>query len=98
VPGAPPEPDFIPVAGSGKSLPPSPVDEAARSQAEQQFKAFMSSHDQSVRFQVDQQTGITIVHVYNTVTGEVIRQIPTEEVVRIAQYLDTHAARIDVTA
>jgi flagellar protein FlaG len=38
-------------------------------------------------FTVDNQTGITIVKVINRATGELVRQIPTEEVVRVAQLL-----------
>jgi flagellar protein FlaG len=56
--------------------------------AQQQLDAFLRAHDQSLQFQVDKQTGMTIVHVYNDATGEIVRQIPTEEVVRIAQYFD----------
>jgi flagellar protein FlaG len=41
----------------------------------------------SFSFTVDNQTGITIVRVINKATGELVRQIPTEEVVRVAQLL-----------
>jgi hypothetical protein len=43
--------------------------------------------DNSFAFQFDKQTGMTIVKVYNKATGELVRQIPTEEIVRIAQIL-----------
>jgi flagellar protein FlaG len=54
----------------------------------------------SFAFQVDRQTGMTIVKVFNKVTGELVRQIPTEEVVRIAQILrqEEHQPVLDVMA
>ena len=52
----------------------------------------------SFRFAIDHQTGITIVRVINRATGELVRQIPTEEVVHIAQLLqqDEHQPVLDV--
>ena len=52
----------------------------------------------SFRFAVDRQTGIMIVRVINRATGELVRQIPTEEVVHIAQLLqqDEHLPVLDV--
>ncbi len=52
----------------------------------------------SFSFAVDNQTGITIVKIINKATGELVRQIPTEEVVHIAQLLqqDEHRPVLDV--
>ena len=49
-------------------------------------------------FNFDRQTGMTIVRVINKATGELVRQIPTEEVVRIAQLLrqEEHPPVLDV--
>jgi flagellar protein FlaG len=54
----------------------------------------------SFNFAFDKQTGMTIVKVYNKATGELVRQIPTEEVVRIAQLLsqEEHKPVLDITA
>jgi flagellar protein FlaG len=52
-------------------------------------------------FSFDKQIGMTIVKVYNNATGELVRQIPTEEVVRIAQLMrqeEAHPQVLDVTA
>jgi flagellar protein FlaG len=51
-------------------------------------------------FNFDRQTGMTIVRVINKATGELVRQIPTEEVVRIAQLLrqEEHPLVLDVRA
>ena len=43
---------------------------------------------QSLHFSVDKGTGRTIVKVMDTTTQEVIRQIPTEEVITISHALD----------
>jgi uncharacterized FlaG/YvyC family protein len=52
-----------------------------------QVDAFLRQHQNSVRFQVDPQSGMTIVNIYNEASGEIVQQIPNEVVVRIAQYL-----------
>ena len=54
----------------------------------------------SFAFSVDHQTGMTIVRVINKATGELIRQIPSEEVVHIAQLLsqDEQHKLLDVRA
>jgi flagellar protein FlaG len=52
----------------------------------------------SFSFMVDGQTGMTIVKVINRSTGELVRQIPSEEIVHIAQLLqqDEHQPVLDV--
>ena len=54
----------------------------------------------SFNFVVDSQTGMTIVKVINRSTGELVRQIPSEEIVHIAQLLkqDEHKPVLDVRA
>jgi uncharacterized FlaG/YvyC family protein len=77
-----------------KSAPMVPVDS--------QIDAYLKAHNQSVRFQVDAKTGMTIVNIYNEATGEVIQQIPNEVVVRIAQLLTSkctaNSPAVDVRA
>jgi flagellar protein FlaG len=45
-----------------------------------------ASHD--LRFSLDESTGKMIVRVVDTDTGEVIRQIPSEELLAISRSLD----------
>ena len=70
--------------------------------APSQVDAYLQAHNQSVRFQVDQATGLTIVHVVDASTGEVVRQIPSEVIVRVAQFLQSqcssNCSTVDVTA
>ncbi|MFN7087318.1 MAG: flagellar protein FlaG [Burkholderiales bacterium] len=42
----------------------------------------------SVQFTVDKETGKTVVRVIDTATHELIRQIPSEEMLQIARSLD----------
>jgi flagellar protein FlaG len=90
-----PVPD--PVAAKAAAAAQSRMADASAA-AQQQLDAYLRAHDQSLSFQVDKQTGMTIVHVYNDATGEIVRQIPTEEVVRIAQYFDEQHPIVDAKA
>lgn len=40
--------------------------------------------DRTFRFHVDEESGRIVVRVFNSVTGELIGQIPPEEVLRVA--------------
>jgi flagellar protein FlaG len=71
---------------------------ADRQRLQKHFDAFIAQHDQEAHFVYDKSTGLTIVQIVNRTSGELVRQIPTEEVVRIAQYLDARNAFLDVKA
>ena len=76
-----------PVAEQGKTLPP----EAEKvSQEELELAVVdLNNHMQDVQrdllFSVDESGGRTVVQVLNSTTAEVIRQMPTEEALRISQ-------------
>ena len=84
-------------AGSGNSSPQPAVNHDVLARAAQHVADSLGSGN-SFSFTVDNQTGITIVKVINKATGELVRQIPTEEVVRVAQLLqqDEHQKVLDV--
>lgn len=44
---------------------------------------------QSLQFSVDSETGVSVIKVTQTGTGEVVRQIPNEEALHIMQKLET---------
>jgi flagellar protein FlaG len=96
----------LPLPGTGQGTAPPPKSREPdpahqqNARAMRQLEEYLQAHDQSVRFQVDQQTGLTVVHVYNKASGEVVRQIPTEVIVRIARFLQQHraASTVDVMA
>jgi flagellar protein FlaG len=64
-----------------------------------QIDSFLRSINKSLQFHVDQATGEMIVTIRDDETGEVIRQVPGEDAVRIAQRIeDTLSAMLDEKA
>lgn len=53
--------------------------------AAEQIQSFVNSMGRNLSFSVDSTTGYHIVRVTNPETGDVVRQLPTEELIRIAQ-------------
>lgn len=90
---------------SGKPLPPSgnnpppPPEPADVQRAVEQIQTYLSNSQRSLQFRVDESLGRPVMVVTNPETGEVIRQIPGEEVQKMAaavaqgstQLLDTLA-------
>jgi flagellar protein FlaG len=62
--------------------------------AAQQMQSFVSSMGRNLNFSIDGSTGYHVVRVTNPSTGEVIRQMPSEEVLRLAHSFDQIAALI----
>ena len=58
---------------------------AAVRAAAQQIDSYLKSVGREVEFHVDEDTGITVVTVRATASGDVIRQIPNDEVLEIAK-------------
>jgi flagellar protein FlaG len=79
-------------------VPVEPSPEAVE-QAARQLETFMQSMNRYLEFRVDQDSGRTVVTVKDKTTGETIRQIPSEEVMRLAHNLGgtTQAALVDET-
>ena len=53
-----------------------------------QIESYLKANGRNLQFSVDQETGRTVVTVRDSSTGEIIRQIPDAEALRIAQSLD----------
>jgi len=53
-----------------------------------QIDSFLRSINKSVQFRVDQATGEMVVTIRDDETGEVIRQVPGEDALRIAQRIE----------
>jgi flagellar protein FlaG len=64
----------------------------------QQIEAYLRSNNRSLEFRVDADTGRTIVSVRDSETGELIRQIPGDEVLRIAQAMKELTSLVNETA
>lgn len=80
------------VAADGSRLPsPSMQDQANEAakveQAVSQVNEFVQNLSRDLQFTVDEDSGRTVIKVLDTETKEVIRQIPPEELLRIANHL-----------
>jgi len=53
-----------------------------------QIDSFLRSINKSLQFRVDQATGEMVVTIRDEETGEVIRQVPGEDALRIAQRIE----------
>ena len=62
--------------------------------AAQQMQSFVSSMGRNLDFSIDGSTGYHVVRVTNPSTGDVIRQMPSEEVLRLAHSFDQISALI----
>ena len=45
-------------------------------------------HDRGIRFSVDEETGKVVVRIVDSSTNEVVKQIPSEEILRMARNID----------
>ncbi|GAA5181597.1 hypothetical protein GCM10025771_28880 [Niveibacterium umoris] len=63
-------------------------DRQAVERALQEVKKAVDPMARNLQFSIDEDTGRTVVRVVDTATKEVIRQIPSEEVLAIAKALD----------
>jgi flagellar protein FlaG len=72
-------------------IKPSNVSQAAQPSQEvvaktaQQLESFVQSMGRDLSFSVDSTTGYHVVRVTNPQTGEVVRQLPSEELLKIAE-------------
>lgn len=67
--------------------------------AAKQLEAHLQGMNRYLEFRVDEDSGRTVVTVKDKTTGETIRQIPSEEIMRLAQNLGgkAHTGLIDQT-
>lgn len=88
--GPTPQPQAQAAPASAPASPPAPTpdltEEVMRAVA-QQIESYLRANGRDLQFSVDQESGRTVVTVRDSSTGEVIRQIPDAEALRIAQSL-----------
>ena len=86
----------IQVAGSAKAAADFPEERSAEQSAKNReiARAVKALNDgggvgvgSEVRFAIDQNSGDTLIRIVDRVTDEVIRQIPSESVIRMAEVL-----------
>ncbi len=78
--------------GSGQSPPPAagqtPPTSSDIKQAVQDLNNYAQSLQRDLHFTIDEDSGETVVRVLDHTSGEVIRQIPSEELLAIARSLE----------
>ena len=57
----------------------------------EELSSLVKNYNRELNFSVDEDSGRTVIKVIDSSTDEVIRQIPSEEVVGLAQMIDQHA-------
>jgi flagellar protein FlaG len=67
--------------------PPAPTQDEVR-EAIKEIQRNVGNSSTSLQFSVDRATGRTIVSIIDAETKEIVRQIPTEEVMKLARTLD----------
>jgi flagellar protein FlaG len=86
-----------PAAATGKQLPPAgrklpparpEVTHGSVEKAIEQIRSYLKDSQRQLDFQYDESSGRTIIKVINPASGEVIRQIPSEEVLKLAEIID----------
>lgn len=76
---------------SGNNSPQEPISSAELAESVSSISSYVQSISRDLEFRVDDVTGDTVVNVFDSETEALIRQIPSEEVVAMAHYLDTYA-------
>ncbi|HEB55741.1 MAG TPA: flagellar protein FlaG [Gammaproteobacteria bacterium] len=80
-----------PLPESGKELPPSgynlPPSKDSIEEAVKEINKFVESTQSELQFSLDEDSGKTVIKVLDSSTRELIRQIPSEEALRLARQL-----------
>ena len=84
-----PQRDVVPAEVAPQAAPPEqPSREQIKQAVEEMRKSLSQTAANNLQFSIDDETGQTIVRVTDQQTGELIRQIPSEELVALAKSLD----------
>ena len=71
----------------GKALPQQPANQAQLREAVDQINQYVQTVQRDLSFSMDGDSGETIIKVIDSGSGELIRQIPSVEVLALATYL-----------
>ncbi len=74
-----------------------PEDEQTLQKAISDISSYVQNLQRDLQFQVDTDLGRTVISVVDSKTKEVIRQIPSEEVLARARFLEAQAADSDAS-
>lgn len=87
------------VAAQATEPAPEPVSERVMAKVAQRLEQFLNSSRRDIQFRVDEDANATVVTVRNSSTGEVVRQFPNEEALRMMRRLNEGSASLlDLTA
>ena len=76
----------LPVQARDSAADAPPTAESLRAVVKQ-IESFLQGNERSLSFSVDETTGRTVISVRDAASGELIRQIPGEDALRIARAL-----------
>jgi len=82
---APEKPEAANVTAAADKKP--DADDVHLKQAVQQIEKFVQSIKRNLEFSIDEQSGKVVVKVIASETGEVVRQIPSAEALKLAESL-----------
>jgi flagellar protein FlaG len=82
----PAQPQTQPAQATAAPAPAPQVPDVA--QAVERIQSYLKSVNHSLEFRIDSDSGRTVVSVRDVETGDLIRQFPSEEVLRLAQLAD----------
>jgi len=83
----------LPVESTPAPVSDQPLLDAMKAAAEQ-IEAYLKSSGRELEFRVNEDTGRTVITVRDSATGEVIRQIPNDEALRLARLLGDHPSTL----
>jgi flagellar protein FlaG len=82
-----------------EARPAPPIEVPKIESVTKQIDSFLRSIGRSINFRVDPGSGRMIVSVVDATTGEIIRQVPGEDALKLAQSIEqTLSAMVDETA
>jgi flagellar protein FlaG len=87
------------VTVTGQDLPAKPPPEMPTEDIEgtvRRLNELMAERERSLSFRVDEASGRTVITVIDATTQEVVRQIPSEEVLALTRALETSGALLDI--
>ena len=82
------KPDISKVDKTEKTAEEKEASEQALGDAVKQLNSYVQSINRNLEFNIDKDSGQTVVKVIDAETDEMIRQIPNEEALKIAKQLD----------
>ena len=82
------------VAESAKAQTPAPTDMGKVREAVSKLNDHVQNLRRTLSFSIEESTGRTVIKVYDAETEELIRQIPPEETIRLAEVIEDQNASL----